>query len=91
MGAFKVLLWLAPVLAAIFFYIATIQQKHDASYERASAQFDLDFAKARSGDNKHFESVALKKENELKKLEEKEFFANEKSEKVFEELEKSLR
>ena len=91
MGAFKVLLWLAPVLAAIFFYIATIQQKHDASYERASAQFDLDFAKARSGDNKHFENVALKKEKELKKLEEKEFFANEKSEKVFEELEKNLK
>lgn len=91
MGAFKVLLWLAPVLAAIFFYIASIQQKHDASYERASAQFDLDFAKARSGDNKHFENVAIKKAAELKKLEEKEFFANEKSEKVFEELEKSLR
>ena len=91
MGAFKILLWLAPVLAAIFFYIASIQQKHDASYERASAQFDLDFAKARSGDNKHFENVALKKENELKKLEEKEFFANEKSEKIFEELEKNLK
>ena len=91
MGAFKVLLWLAPVLAAIFFYIASIQQKHDASYERASAQFDLDFAKARSGDNKHFENDDLKKEKELKKLEEKEFFANEKSEKVFEELEKNLK
>ena len=37
------------------------------------------------------ENVAIKKADELKKLEEKEFFANEKSEKVFEELEKSLK
>lgn len=79
------------MLAAVFFYVATMQQKQEASFEKASAQFDLDFAKTRAGDSQHWEKLADKKAKELISLEEKEFFANEKSQKIFEELEKNLK
>jgi hypothetical protein len=49
MGVFKVMLWLAPVLALLFFYITQMQQTQVDDMKVEFSKFDEDFAAMSEG------------------------------------------
>ena len=60
-GMFKVVIWLAPVLALLFFYITQKQDAQVDDMKEGFAKFDEDFASMNGGlstgtEKKHWES-----------------------------------
>lgn len=62
-NAFKVVLWLAPVLAVLFFYITQQQQTQVDDMKVESAKFDEQFA-AMSGELSHGDEKKYWKDNQ---------------------------
>ena len=70
-GLFKVVLWVAPVLALVFFYITQQQAEQKVLMQQQGTEVDRDFAllaEKVTGDNR-FATIASKKEKELTEIE----------------------
>lgn len=68
-GIFKVLLWTAPVVAILYFYITQQQQQQTTDMKLDNAQFDEEFASmnAQFGKNTEFWDDKAKKSHEKAK------------------------
>lgn len=95
-GLFRVVLWIAPVLAFIFLYISQQQQEQKAEMKVETAEFDKEFAamnKAMSLDSseKAFWSEEMKKHAKTEDTaKQRAKVENRKSDKMIEEVEKEL-
>lgn len=69
-GLFKVVLWLAPILAFVFFYISQQQAEHKVSIEKQSAEIDRDFSILAEKVTKdgRFAQTAQQKDKEIEDL-----------------------
>ena len=70
-GLFKIVLWVAPVLAFVFFYITQQQAEQKVLMQQQSTEIDRDFAllaEKVTGDER-FGKIASQKDKELSVLE----------------------
>lgn len=96
-GLFRVVLWLAPILALVFFYVLTQQQEQKAEMRMETSQFDKEFAVMNKSislddDEKEFWSEEINKNKaEEKKQKEALNKSVNKSEKILNEIENEIK
>jgi hypothetical protein len=95
MSAFKVLLWLAPVLAVLFFYITQQQKAQVDDMKVEFSKFDEDFAAMSGGlshgnEKKHWEAAGAEAHERHKEAKVKAAISNKKEEDAFAQMEKEL-
>lgn len=95
MSAFKVVLWLAPVLAVLFFYITQQQKTQVDDMKVESAKFDEDFAAMSGGlshgdEKKHWKDAEGEAHQRHAEAKVKAAESNKKEKDAFAEMEKEL-
>lgn len=94
-GIFKILVWTAPVLAVLFYFITQRQEAQIADMKVEFAKFDGDFAKMNEGlssgsEKKEWLEAKVRAHKEVQKATAKAEESNKKADESFAELEKEL-
>lgn len=93
MGFFKHILWLAPALIIIFYYVAMKQNKHEAELKKEFTEFDRDFAmsKSNNSNNEYWLDTVSKKSNELNQKQNEKDLSNSKAKIVLKKIEEAAK